>query len=480
MLFTSPTFLFLFLPCTLCFYFLLHSFRTSVSNFFLLAMSLLFYAWGEKLYLLLLLFSVLINHFAGLKIQNGKTAQARRNWLTVGVVSNLLALGFFKYTLLLVAVINDVFGTGLRPLPVTLPLGISFFTFQAISYLVDVYRKDATARRNLFNTGLYIALFPQLIAGPIVRYASIVDQLDERRISISDFDRGISRFVLGLAKKVLLANSFATLADLGFAADPASLSMLSAWVAVAAYTLQIYFDFSGYSDMAIGIGLMLGFSFPENFNYPYVATSVQEFWRRWHMSLSSWFRDYLYLPLGGNRKGELRTYFNLWIVFFLCGLWHGAQYTFLVWGIYHGFFLVAERLGLLKIINFLPAVLRCSYCLLVVMIGWVFFRADSISHALSLLSIMAGQQSANYVSPALAPLLSKESLMLFLIGIPAACPLLPAFENRAAQRKEAGWPTALAFHLNRTLSIAVISGLLFLIFGAIASQNYDPFIYFRF
>ena len=480
MVFTSPTFLFIFLPLTLFLYFLSRRIATSCSNYLLLAASLLFYAWGEQYGVLILLASALLNHGIGLFIQKHESEVLRRRYLYLGIAANLSVLVYYKYTGFFLRAVQDVSGADVAVPNITLLLGISFFTFQAMSYLVDIYRGDAKAQKNPCYTALYICLFPQLIAGPIVRYASVAKQIESRKTTLTNFDCGVLRFTIGLAKKVLLANSFAILADTGFNADPAHLTPLVAWVTVAAYTLQIYFDFSGYSDMAIGLGHFFGFHFPENFRYPYIARSIRDFWRRWHISLSTWFRDYLYIPLGGSQHGPYRTYANLWIVFVLCGLWHGAQYTFLVWGVYHGGFLVIERLGLLRWLEACPKVIQHSYCLLVVMIGWVFFRADSISHAQSILSCMIGLQSAVELSPQIASLISRESMILFLVGAVAATPL----SSYLYQYLEAGASVCrwrkYVHRATEVVSPFVLAGLLFMCFGSIAQNNYDPFIYFRF
>src|SRR6185436_9027443 len=312
---------------------------------------------------------------------------------------NLASLAFFKYAGFLAANLNALLGaTGLGAVPVpavVLPIGISFFTFHAISYVVDVYRRDAVAQKGPVEAALYLLLFPQLIAGPIIRYRDIAAQLTARVVDLDGFATGVRRFVVGLGKKMLIANIVAVPADRLFALPAGELTAAHAWLAASCYTLQIYFDFSGYSDMAIGLAQLFGFRFKENFNYPYVSQSIQEFWRRWHISLSAWFRDYLYVPLGGNRVAPGRVYLNLVTVFFLCGLWHGASWTFVVWGLYHGAFLVLERLGLAAWLGRMPRALRHVYALLVVMVGWVFFRAESLSAAAGLLQAMAGFSPAD-------------------------------------------------------------------------------------
>ena len=348
MLFTEPTFLFLFLPVLLALYFITGSREhASYGNWLLLVASVIFYAKGGGAFTWLMLGSIAFNYWMAIAVDRARGGHAARRWLAFAVAVNLVVLGVFKYANFLVENVNALFGILGGPrvdVPrVLLPIGISFFTFHAISYVVDVYRRDATAQKSPVHAALYLLLFPQLIAGPIIRYRDIADQLARRIVSVDDFACGIRRFVIGLAKKVLIANVVAGPADKIFAMPLAELSPAHAWLGIVCYTLQIYFDFSGYSDMAIGLGRMFGFRFPENFRWPYIADSVQEFWRRWHISLSTWFRDYLYVPLGGNRVSPARRYRNLITVFFLCGLWHGASWNFVIWGLWHGAFLVVER-----------------------------------------------------------------------------------------------------------------------------------------
>ncbi len=391
MVFSSTIFLFFFLPLTLLAYFVV---GPRGRNAILLAASLLFYAWGETVYLLVMLFSIAANYLFGLLIDQARQ-RGRRGGLAFvcAVATNLGLLGFFKYANFLVDNLNPVLPVlGLAPMDigrVHLPIGISFFTFQALSYIIDLYRNETTVQRSLLNFALYKALFPQLIAGPIVRYRDVAREIERRTVSLHDFASGVQRFIIGLGKKVLIANVMGRAADTIFATPAETLPATLAWTGAIAFMLQIYFDFSGYSDMAIGLGRMFGFHFLENFNYPYIARSVREFWRRWHISLSTWFRDYLYIPLGGNRHGPVRTGANLLLVFLLCGLWHGASWTFLIWGVYHGIFLVLERVpAVRRLLDRLPAPVQHAYVLLVVLVGWVFFRADTFAHALAYLEAM--------------------------------------------------------------------------------------------
>src|SRR3954452_11314087 len=374
MVFSSSVFLFYFLPLFLICYFAL-----PFKNLVLLVFSLFFYAWGEALYVLLMIASGLGNWAAARWIAANSESRSRaRALLALGVALNLSGLFVFKYLGFFVESWNGVLPAASLPVPqIHLPIGISFFTFHATSYLVDVYRGDFPAERKAVNVLLYIAMFPQLIAGPIVRFGTVRKEIHQRQVTIEKFALGIKFFIIGLGQKVLLANTLATPVDAIYKIPTENLDAAMAWLAAIGYSLQIYFDFVGYSNMAIGLGLMIGIYFPLNFNYPYMAQSITEFWRRWHITLSTWFRDYLYIPLGGNRAGPVRTYANLMAVFLLCGLWHGASWTFVVWGLYHGLFLVIERIGLGAALQRVGREYRHLYVLLVVTVGWVFFRAET-------------------------------------------------------------------------------------------------------
>ncbi|MEA2904987.1 MAG: alginate O-acetyltransferase complex protein AlgI [Alphaproteobacteria bacterium] len=458
MVFSSAVFLFYFLPAFLLLYFL-----TPWKNAVLLIFSLFFYAWGEGLFVLLMIGSGLFNHAAAWAIA---TSARRKLILALGVSINLLALFVFKYLSFIITNINAVFGFTLPDLQLPLPIGISFFTFHAISYLVDVYRGDFPAERDPIKVLLYIAMFPQLIAGPIVRFGTVRKEIGDRAVGLETFALGLKFFVIGLGQKVLLANTLATPADAIFKLPVEALNASLAWLGITAYTLQIYFDFAGYSNMAIGLGLMIGIYFPLNFNYPYIAQSVTEFWRRWHITLSTWFRDYVYIPLGGSRNGALRTYLNLLIVFALCGLWHGASWAFVVWGLYHGVFLVLERVGLSRLLERALPELRHAYLLFVVMIGWVFFRADTLPHAIAMLQAAfgfgAGEGIVHHVWQHLLP----DVALVLLVGSLAATPYLSALGRRIAV---APWA-----------AIAGLYAIFFLSVMSVAAGNYNPFIYFRF
>ena len=379
MVFSSLVFLFVFLPIVLVLYFIVPK---ALKNFILLVASLFFYAWGEPVYLYLMMFSILLNYLFGLWIQKNKDkSNSKKIIITIAIIVNIGLLGYYKYAFFVVDIINGLLHTHIQFEPLPLPIGISFYTFHALSYLIDVYRQKEEAQKNLFNLALYITLFPQLVAGPILRYNTIAEQIKSRIHNLSLFAEGIRTFIIGLSKKVLLSNPLGEMADTIFAINPSDMSVTTAWIGIIAYTLQIYFDFSGYSDMAIGLGKMFGFEFLPNFNYPYISRSIGEFWRRWHISLSSWFRDYVYIPLGGSRKGAWKTYRNLLIVWTITGFWHGASWTFMAWGFYYGVIICLERLGLKNILAKTWRPIQHAYVLFIVLIGWVFFRADNFTYS---------------------------------------------------------------------------------------------------
>jgi alginate O-acetyltransferase complex protein AlgI len=472
-LFTEPSFLFLFLPVLLGLYFLQRP-HAGYANVLLLAASVLFYAQGGGAFTWLMLASIAFNYGMAIVVARERS----KAWLAAAVAINLTVLAIFKYTNFLSDNLNVLLTTlSVRPFAVPevlLPIGISFYTFHAISYVVDVYRGHATAQKSPVHAALYLLLFPQLIAGPIIRYREIADQLARRVVRIDDFAYGVRRFVIGLGKKVLIANVVAVPADGIFALPPHELTAAHAWLGVACYTLQIYFDFSGYSDMAIGLGRMFGFRFPENFRWPYVADTVQEFWRRWHISLSSWFRDYLYVPLGGNRVRPARMYGNLVLVFFLCGLWHGASWNFVIWGLYHGAFLVVERLGLAPRVRRLPTVMRHAYLIVVVMIGWVFFRAETLTGATAFLTAMAGLGTPTSIPFGIGWFLTPKVALAFAAGVVGSAPIVPAVSRwcEGAFRRR---PWTIEAAATAALALVFVTAVL-----QIAGRSYDPFIYFRF
>ncbi len=471
MVFSSTTFLFVFLPLVL----LLHLAIRPLGwrNALLLSASLFFYAWGEGPVVLTMLLSIGVNYLAGRSLQKRENQASRKRVLVLALIFNLALLGFFKYANFLVDNLNvvlEVFGLPFLYLPtIHLPIGISFFTFQAISYIADVYRGKVDAQRNIYRLALYIALFPQLIAGPIVRYLDIRKALEQRQVTSEGLSKGAQRFIIGLAKKVLIADTLAYVADQLFNAPPTALGADAAWLGVICYTFQIYYDFSGYSDMAIGLGRMFGFHFLENFNYPYIARSLRDFWRRWHISLSTWFRDYLYIPLGGNRGSKYRTFFNLGMVFFLCGLWHGASWNFIIWGMLHGTFLILERTALGKILDRWPAVLQYSYTLLIVIISWVFFRAEDLPQAWQYLQAMFGFNSSTTYYATL--FLNPEIILTLGLATIFAMPVYPILERQIQQRAWEG----IAW-----LQMAGLVGLFLLSVMSVIASTYHPFIYFRF
>jgi alginate O-acetyltransferase complex protein AlgI len=479
-LFTEPTFLFLFLPVLLALYFV-RRVHGRYANWLLLIASVIFYAKGGGAFTWLMLGSIAFNYWMAIAVDRARRVSDRRAKTVVGaaVAVNLLVLGWFKYANFFVQNVDaalQALGISSFAVPeVLLPIGISFYTFHAISYVVDVYRRDATAQKSPVHAALYLLLFPQLIAGPIIRYKSIADQLARRTVSLDDFEAGVRRFVIGLGKKMLIANIVAVPADGIFALPPSQLIGPYAWLGIVCYTLQIYFDFSGYSDMAIGLGRMFGFRFPENFRWPYLADSVQEFWRRWHISLSSWFRDYLYVPLGGSRVAPWKTYRNLVTVFFLCGLWHGASWNFVVWGLFHGTFLVLERIGGGALLKRLSPAARHIYLLLVVMIGWVFFRAETLPAALAYLRAMVGLGDGQMPAVRLTWFLTPEVRLALLAGIVGSMPIVPYAASMLRQHADS-W-RAWAGQAAGTLALLAVFTAALL---QVAARSYNPFIYFRF
>ena len=466
MVFSSLEFLLRFLPAVLLLYSCLPG---RLKNPFLLIASLFFYAWGEPVYVALMIASCLVNYVLGLAIDRYRETTAAKAALVVSIIANLLALGFFKYADFLVESINNVFGSsiGLLAVEVPLPIGISFYTFQALSYIVDVYRGRAPVQKNLITLATYITLFPQLVAGPIVRYPSIAEELDRRTHSLDLFAQGVHRFVLGLGKKVLVANNVGTMwASATGTADP---SVLGSWLGIAAYALQIYFDFSGYSDMAIGLGRMFGFHLPENFDFPYISQSITEFWRRWHMSLGQWFRDYLYIPLGGNRVSQARWVRNVLVVWFLTGLWHGASWNFSFWGLYFGILLMVEKLFLGRLLQRLPRVLRHAYALLIVLIGWVLFELDSVPEILGYLGDMFALNGIDLYNVE-SLYLSRSNLVLLLIATAGAVPLARKVYERVSELVLVRAVVMPAFY-----ALVLVASIAYVV-----DSSFNPFLYFRF
>ena len=470
MLFSSLVFLWFFLPAAVFLYYLAPG--RNAKNIVLFAASLIFYGWGGPRYLLLVLLTALLCYAAGLCLDAaGERTTLKKLSVGVFVLITLGILGYFKYYNFFAATAGRLAGKELFPLrDIVLPLGISFYTFQAISYVVDVYRGKSPAQKNLFHMALYLFLFPQILSGPIIKYHQVAGQLTNRNETISMQFYGIKRFVYGLAKKVLLANTFGQSVDYIMGVPSGQMGTLTAWLAVILYTLQIYYDFSGYSDMAIGLGRIFGFYYEENFNYPYLSSSITEFWRRWHISLSTWFRDYLYIPLGGNRKGLGRTCVNLFIVFLATGLWHGASMTFIIWGIYHGLFILSERLWLKKVLDRNPVkFLNHLYAMVVVVFGWLLFRAPSMTYAIDLAKAMIRPSKGLWNAGLFA---NNKILFLAVLGILLCGPvqaLFPRFRNHIFDEENVSYG-----------DIAVMIVLLFLSTMVVVSSTYTAFIYFQF
>ena len=467
MLFSSSTFIFLFLPIVLFVYYVFLRKNRFLQNVFLLLASLVFYAWGEVAFVFVMIASIIANYFFGLFVSKAKNSSTKRLTLILSVIFNLSILFVFKYLAFSLTNINALFKTSITVPDIALPIGISFFTFQAMSYVIDVYRGEKV-QKNILNVGLYISFFPQLIAGPIVRYQTVALQIQNRKESFDDFSDGVCRFIIGMGKKVLLANSLAVVADAAFNGDISNTSASFAWLGAIAYTMQIFFDFSGYSDMAIGLGRMFGFKFLENFNYPYISTSITEFWRRWHISLGTWFRDYVYFPLGGSRvKSKSRLILNLFIVWLLTGIWHGANWTFIVWGLMYFVLLVIEKLtGLHKVEKF--KILRWVYTLLFVVLGWVIFRADTLNDAFTYLGVMFG--SNGILIDNFAIFYCKENIVYFLAGLICCTPVI-SYVYRKIINKNKLMPVFAGIAL---VVIAILS-IIYIIKG-----TYNPFIYFNF
>lgn len=466
MVFSSTIFLCVYLPLVLLGYYICPK---KGRNLFLLIASLVFYAWGEPKYVFLMIFSILVNYIFGRLMDKNRGRQKRMKLLLVlSVVIDIGLLSVFKYTDFIITNVNAIFGSSFDLLNIALPIGISFYTFQAMSYTIDVYRDDVRVQKNLIDFGMYITMFPQLIAGPIVRYADVQDQLAERSVTTADFSEGIMRFVVGLGKKVLLANQMGAVWSEIYALG-GDVSALMAWTGAIAYTFQIYFDFSGYSDMAIGLGRMFGFKFPENFRYPYQSVSITDFWRRWHITLSTWFKEYLYIPLGGNRCGLARQALNLLIVWSLTGFWHGAGWNFVMWGLYYFVILFIEKLFLLKALDKLPKLFRHVYALLLIVIGWVIFASDDVSVLLPYLGSMFGANGA-VDGMDVYTLFTKAVLLIICCVASTELPKRLFLSATGAMNEKA------AFTIKSVMTIALLALSMILLIG----DSYNPFLYFRF
>ena len=474
MLFSSIPFLYYFLPAVLILYFAV-PFR--FKNLVLLLASLFFYFYGEPVYVLLMLASCLSSYVHGILIDKYRDTKWSKVWLVSSVTASLLMLGFFKYSDFFISNINSIFSSKIGLLGVILPIGISFYTFQTLSYTVDVYRGDAKVQKSFVRLATYVALFPQLIAGPIVRYTTVEEDLSERKHTLAGFSSGVTRFIIGLGKKVLIADVLYEVLSAFRASDDKS--VLFYWLYAIAFALQIYFDFSGYSDMAIGLGRMFGFRFLENFNYPYISKSVAEFWRRWHMSLGTWFRDYVYIPLGGNRVKAGRWVFNTLVVWFLTGFWHGANWTFIIWGLYFAMFLMIEKFFLKKLLDKIPAVFSHIYVLFVVVISFVIFNADTAGTGEAALTVaikdIGGMFGAGDI-----PLVSKEALyylsdyaVMFVIAIIGTTPLFKTLVEKCKQYKVA----------NTLISVCepvFVAAILVVVSAVFVNGSFSPFLYFQF
>lgn len=470
MIFSSVLFLFRFLPAFMILYYLVPG---RMKNIILLLGSLFFYAWGEPVYVLLMLFSTIVDYTHGRLLERFRGRSGAKGILLSSVLINLSVLCFFKYADFLIQTVNSLTGLSLPLLQLPLPIGISFYTFQTMSYTIDVYRGEAKVQRNLLDFAVYVTMFPQLIAGPIVKYRDVEERLHKRDISLTAISGGLKRFCIGMAKKVLLANSLGELWALIADMDIAGISMLTAWLGILAFAFQIYFDFSGYSDMAIGLGRMLGFYFPENFNYPYISASITEFWRRWHISLGSWFREYVYIPLGGNRKGRARQLLNILVVWLLTGVWHGAGWNFLLWGLWFALALLLEKLFLGKLLSWLPKFVGIFYTIVVVAVGWVLFALESFDEILEYLKAMAGAAGGLVDSRALY--LGGQYALLFLIAVVASTPVPGKIVCRLGKSR-----TGVGCVLYRFGEKLIPAAFLLLAIAGIIEGSYNPFLYFRF
>nr|WP_321152567.1 MBOAT family O-acyltransferase [uncultured Acetatifactor sp.] len=470
MVFSSVVFLFRFFPLFFLLYYLVPE---RMKNIVLFLGSLIFYAWGEPVYVVLMLFSTVVDYVHGQLLERLRGKRAARLVLLSSVVINLGLLCFFKYADFLIQSVNGVLGTSFPLFELGLPIGISFYTFQTMSYTIDVYRGQTKVQKNLLDFGVYVAMFPQLIAGPIVKYRDVEERLHNRRITLVDVSQGLQRFCVGLAKKVLLANNIGELWAFVGKMRFQEMSMLTAWLGIVAFGFQIYFDFSGYSDMAIGLGRMLGFVFPENFNYPYISASVTEFWRRWHISLGSWFREYVYFPLGGSRRGRPRQLLNILIVWMLTGIWHGAGWNFLLWGLWFAFALTLEKLFLGKLLSWLPKGIGIVYTLLVAVAGWVLFALETPAQIWGYVKAMTGM--AQSLADRQGIYLGRQYLVLFLIGVIACTPLPKRIANYFRDSR-----TGFHMALYRFGEKFIPAAMLLLSIAGIVDASYNPFLYFRF
>ncbi len=471
MVFSSLTFLYIFFPAVILIYYLIPSAKhNAFKNFFILISGLLFYAWGEPFYVIMMIVSTLIDYCAGLCMNKfDRSPWIRRLCLIVSVIMNLSLLGVFKYSDFIITNINLIFGTSIPNPNLPLPIGISFFTFQSMSYTIDLYLRKIKVQKNPINFAAFVTLFPQIVAGPIVRYEDIDYELENRKSSLDMIYEGIVIFVTGLGKKVLIANNIGLLWQTVKALEISSLSVLTAWLGIIAFTFQIYFDFSGYSDMAVGLGKMMGFNFPQNFNYPYLSKSISEFWRRWHMTLGGWFRSYVYIPLGGNRKGKGRTVFNLAVVWILTGMWHGASWNFILWGAYYGLVIICERLFLGKLLEKAPAALSWLYTILLVIFGWVLFDLPDLSSAFSYFGAMFGA-GGKLVDTQCLYLIQNYGI-IFIIAFFASTDAWKKISEYVKER----FPAFFNYSMPVCKTAVLLVSTAYLV-----DATYNPFLYFNF
>ena len=468
MVFSSIIFMFTFLPLSLLLYYIM---PRKFKNLMLLMISLVFYAWGEPVYVLLMIFTIVFDYIMALIIDSNREDKVKSKVIFIGTIGvNLLILGFFKYYGFLIDNINLLFNLNIQYTNLALPIGISFYTFQTLSYVVDVYLDKVKVQKSLISFALYVTMFPQLVAGPIVKYSDIDYQLTNRKESINKFGQGVDRFIIGLGKKVLLANNIGIIWTTIQGMNIDSISVLTSWIGIIAYTFQIYFDFSGYSDMAIGLGNMFGFEFIENFNYPYISTSISEFWRRWHISLGTWFREYVYIPLGGNRVSTLKHIRNLFVVWLLTGLWHGASWNFVVWGLYYGFILFMEKIILHKVLSKTPKFIKHIYTMLLVMIGWVLFGSVDLTSALEYLKVMFGLSGNALVDNSAIYYLYTNIKLLIILTL-CSTPIISIIFRQIIKK---GKSVGILFAVSINIIIILIS------IAYLVNETYNPFLYFRF
>ena len=468
MVFSSIIFMFTFLPLSLLLYYIM---PRKFKNLILLMISLVFYAWGEPVYVLLMIFTIIFDYIMALIIDRNREDKVKSKVIFIATVGvNLLILGFFKYYGFLIDNINLLFNLNLQYTNLALPIGISFYTFQTLSYVVDVYLDKVKVQKSLISFALYVTMFPQLVAGPIVKYSDIDYQLTNRKESINKFGQGVDRFIIGLGKKVLLANNIGIIWTTIQGMNIDSISVLTSWIGIIAYTFQIYFDFSGYSDMAIGLGKMFGFEFIENFNYPYISTSISEFWRRWHISLGTWFREYVYIPLGGNRVSTLKHIRNLFVVWLLTGLWHGASWNFVVWGLYYGFILFMEKIILHKVLSKTPKFIKHIYTMLLIMVGWVLFGSVDLTSALEYLKVMFGLSGNALVDNSAIYYLYTNIKLLIILTL-CSTPIVSIIFRQIIKK---GKSVGILFAVSINIIIILIS------IAYLVNETYNPFLYFRF